>query len=151
MSGTSSRRVAEARANRPPGGFVPMPHIVVRSEQWTRLSAHGCKLLMDLLAQYNGRNNGDLCATWSLMVKRGWRSRDTLRKAQAELETWGWVARTRQGGLHAPNLFGVTFFGLDWQSKNGFVGNGIPARRMGQANGASYSDEKTRKPTRRAC
>jgi len=31
----------------------------------------------DLGRQYNGKNNGDLCATWSMMAKRGWSSRST--------------------------------------------------------------------------
>ncbi len=117
MSGTKKRAVAEAKSKRPIGGFVPMSYIVIRAKQWTRMSAHGCKLLFDLLAQYNGKNNGDFCATWSMMEKRGWRSRDTLHKALRELEQQGWIARTRQGGLHAPTLYGVTIFALDWKPK----------------------------------
>jgi hypothetical protein len=78
---------AMRRAKRDPGGFVALPNIVIRSHQIARLSAHAVKLLFDLLAQYNGGNNGDLCATWTLMQPRGWKSRDTLGKALKELTT----------------------------------------------------------------
>jgi hypothetical protein len=90
-----------------------MPANVLRSAQFASLSARSVKLLMDLLSQFRGNNNGDLCATWTLMQRRGWRSRDTLAKAIRELQIGGWIAMTRQGGMHAPTLYGVTFFALD--------------------------------------
>ena len=40
------------------------------------LSPRATKLLIDLLAQYRGYNNGDLCAPLSLMRERGWNSSD---------------------------------------------------------------------------
>lgn len=68
---------------------------------------------MDLVAQYKGDNNGDLCAAWTLMKKRGWRSRDTLSKARRELLKAEWIIVTRQGGRHLPTLFALTFFAVD--------------------------------------
>ncbi len=102
-----------AKDKRHPGGFVPLPHAVIRHERFAHLSSKAVKLLLDLLAQYRGDNNGDLCATWSMMAERGWRSRDTLSKALNELVEWGWIVQTRQGGMNSPNLYGVTFFALD--------------------------------------
>jgi len=98
-------------------GFVALPHIVIRSDQFVRLSAQAVKLLIDLTAQYDGRNNGDLCATWSMMEVRGWKSRDTLAKAIKELVNQGFIVQTRQGGRHAPSLYGITFYALDESSK----------------------------------
>lgn len=95
------------------GGFVPLPYCVLRSNSYARLSAYAVKLLNDLLAQYNGHNNGDLCATWSLMERRGWRSRSTLCKALAELKRRQWVEVTRQGGRHRATLLAVTFYSID--------------------------------------
>jgi hypothetical protein len=94
-----------------------LPNIVIRSRQFADLSAHATKLLVDLLAQYNGSNNGDLCATWSVMQERAWKSRDTLAKALKELLDTGFVTQTRQGGRHAPSLYAVTFYALDANSK----------------------------------
>jgi hypothetical protein len=52
-----------------------------------------------------------------MMKERGWKSKDTLEKARKELLAGGWISLTRQGGLHVPSLYGVTFFGLDYSSK----------------------------------
>lgn len=115
MRRLSAKRVAASK--RPPGGFVAMPYVVLRSAQFAALRPSAVKLLMDLLAQYRGHNNGDLCATWSLMHERGWRSRDTLGKALHELTERNWIQQTRQGGMHQPSLYGVTFYELDWSAK----------------------------------
>jgi hypothetical protein len=101
-----------------PGGFVALPHPVIRSAQFACLSPNALKLLLDLLSQYRGDNNGDLCATWTVMKQRSWKSRSTLYKAQRELEGGRWIVRMRQGGRHAPNLFAVTFFTLDSSDKH---------------------------------
>ena len=90
-----------------------MAYVVLRSQSFSRLGPHAVKLLMDLLAQYKGDNNGDLCAAWTLMQKRGWRSRDTLSKARRELLKAEWIIVTRQGGKHLPTLFALTFFAVD--------------------------------------
>jgi hypothetical protein len=106
-------RYHDAKAKRPPGAFVPLPRAVLLSARFAALSSHAVKLLMDLLSQYNGANNGDLNMAWSSMVTRDWRSRDTLAKARDELLRSGWIAQTRQGGRHAPSLYGVTIFAMD--------------------------------------
>src|ERR1700680_1474701 len=46
------KRVRNAKEKRPAGGFVPLPYVVIRSEQFARLSSHAVKLLVDLLAEY---------------------------------------------------------------------------------------------------
>jgi len=130
---------------RPEGGFVAMPHVVLRSQQFAALSSHGVKLLLDLLSEYNGGNNGDLAATWNLMRKRGWRSRDTLWKALRELLDAGWIAQTRQGGLHIPSLYGVTIFALDESSKLDVRAAGFP--RGAWARGSASKNESSNTPT----
>lgn len=113
----ATKRARFAKSKREPGGFVPLPTIVIRSSQFIELSAHAVKLLVDLLSQYRGDNNGDLCATWSMMEARGWKSRDTLAKSLAELVDRGFVTQTRQGGRHAPSLYAVTIYALDEHPK----------------------------------
>ena len=39
-----------------------MAHQVIRSRGYAELSPYAIKLLNDLLSQYSGKNNGDLCA-----------------------------------------------------------------------------------------
>lgn len=106
-------RYKEAKEKRESGGFAPLPYVVLRSAGFARLGPHAVKLLMDLLAQYKGDNNGDLCASWTLMKERGWRSRDTLNKARRALLDGEWITITRQGGRRRPTLYAVTFYAID--------------------------------------
>jgi hypothetical protein len=101
---------------RPPGTFVPLPHSVLHSPALTALSPFAAKLLLDLLAQYNGNNNGDLTTAWRVMRARGWASNDSLYKARRELESRGWIQRTRQGGRHVATLWALTIYARRRQS-----------------------------------
>ena len=109
----ATNRYKGNRSKREAGSFVSLPHNVIRSQNFVSLSAHAVKLLIDLLSQYKGNNNGDLCATWTLMQRRGWKSKDTLNKALKELRLRDWLETTRQGGRHKPTLYAVTFIAID--------------------------------------
>jgi len=95
------------------GGFFALPASVLASSNFIRLTAKGVKLLVDMGAQYKGSNNGDLCATWSMMEKRGWKSRSTLHEALNELLHYGFIIKTKQGGQHAPSLYAITWKKID--------------------------------------
>ncbi len=68
---------------------------------------------MDLAAQFRGFNNGDLCMAWTIMEKRGWKSRDTLNKARKELLDVELILVSRRGDRKRPNLYALTFFAID--------------------------------------
>lgn len=85
----------------------------MRHDNFKTLSGNSTKLLIDLLSQFKGKNNGDLCATWSLMRERGWNSRGTLAKALKDLLNRGWLIKTRQGGKHQASLYGITWMPVD--------------------------------------
>ena len=91
------------------GGFAALPHRLLESQVFIGLSAHAVKLLNDLLAQFKGYNNGDLCLAWSIMEKRGWKSRDTLNKARKELLAVELIMITRCGDRKRPHLYALTF------------------------------------------
>ena len=95
------------------GSFVAIPHVCLNHENFRSLSPYAVKLFIDLFVQYNGRNNGDFCATWSYMKKRGWRSQATLQKTKKELLDRGWIIVSRQGGRHKCSLYAVTFQPID--------------------------------------
>ena len=97
----------------PRGGFFSLPHAVIDGEKYARLSGWSIRLLVDLCRQYNGHNNGDLCAAWSVMRKRGWRSPGTLHSATRELLEAGFIEQTQQGGRHRPNLYALTWHPID--------------------------------------
>jgi hypothetical protein len=95
------------------GGYVPIPHIVIRSQGYGNLSAYAVKLLNDLLSQYYGSNNGDFQAAFSLMRKRGWKSKGTLNRAIKELIESGFIEVSRRGGRNKCSLYAVTFYAID--------------------------------------
>ena len=95
------------------GGFVGLHKVVLNSCAYSQLSAHDVKLLIDLLSQYNGSNNGDFCATFSLMKPRGWRSKGTLSTALKNLLSAGFIEISRQGGRNLCSLYAVTFYAVD--------------------------------------
>ncbi len=95
------------------GGYVQLAHCVIRSQTYANLSAHAVKLVNDLLSQYYGSNNGDLCAPFSIMQKRGWKSTGTLNRAIKELLETGFIETSRQGGRHLCSLYALTFYAVD--------------------------------------
>lgn len=116
------RRIGKVIGKKGRGGmegksFSMLIHAYWQSPQYAKLSPRAVKLLVDLLCQFRGANNGDLTSAWSVMLARGWRSKGQLFKALAELEGRGWIVRTRQGyrarGVNAATLWAVTFYGID--------------------------------------
>lgn len=114
MTASKRKRYKEHAAKREAGGYVPMPHAVLRSPEFAALSPRAVKALCSLLAQYRGNNNGDLCGALSLMHERGWRSKGGLADALTELEHAQFIVRTRQGGKHRATLYAVSFFAIDY-------------------------------------
>lgn len=93
--------------------FFRIPIDVLESPEYAGLSGIAIKLLMDLGSQYRGYNNGDFGIWWRLMKKKGWKSKDTLYRAVRELESAGFILRTRQGGMNRANLFAITWFEIN--------------------------------------
>lgn len=99
-------------------GFTGIVHSVFKSPSFVTLSPHACKLLLELAGQYRGNNNGNLTVAWSVVKKRGWKSRTTLWRCKAELIEAGFVYVTRKG--HMPStceLLALTWFALDVSPK----------------------------------
>ncbi len=93
--------------------FAGIPHAVLRTRKYASLSGWAVKLLVDVVAQYTGRNNGDLTAAWAVMHPKGWRSKGTLHAACNELIRVGFIVLTRQGGKNRCSLFGITWQPID--------------------------------------
>lgn len=93
------------------GGFSAIPHVVQDSANWKKCGGTAIKLLCDLVRQYNGRNNGDLCP--ALLKQKGWKAPETLHWAQRELRHYGLIDLTRQGGLNRASLYALTWHPID--------------------------------------
>ena len=99
-------------------GFTGIVRSVFESPAFVALSPHACKLLLELAGQYRGNNNGDLTVAWSVVSKRGWKSRTTLWRCKAELIEAGFVYVTRKGHMSSTcELLALTWFPLDVSRK----------------------------------
>ena len=98
--------------------FVGIVRSVFESPAFMALSPYACKLLLELAGQYRGDNNGNLTVAWSIVHKRGWRSKTTLWRVKKELIEAGFIYVTRKG--HMPStceLIALTWFPLDVSNK----------------------------------
>ncbi len=102
-----------AKGRRESRSFVAVPHAVLESEAYSKLSGWSVRLLLDLYSQYRGHNNGDFSMVWNFMNGRGWRSKDTLYRAREELTDNGFIVLTRQGGKNQCSLYAVTWQPVD--------------------------------------
>ena len=95
-------------------GFLHLHRMMLETQDFISLKGNSIKLLIDLGYQYNGYNNGDLCASLSVMRKRGWNSNQQLAKALKELLERNLIVQTKQGGLNlGPNLYAITWQPID--------------------------------------
>lgn len=108
-----TKKLRNTKGRKASRGFVQLPKRVINSEEFSKLPARAVKLLIDLLSQYNGFNNGDLCLAWKIMEKKGWKSRDTLSLARKDLLETGFIVVTRQGGRNKATLYAITFMEID--------------------------------------
>lgn len=101
------------KGRREGGSFSLIPHAVQDSPNWTRCGGTSIKLLCALVRQYNGRNNGDLCAAETVLEAFGIRHGETIGRALAELQHYGLIVLTRQGGLNRASLYALTWQPID--------------------------------------
>lgn len=108
-----ARNIQKAKGRREAGCFITIPCCVLNHPNFLALTAKAKALLLDLLIQYRGNNNGDLQCTFSLMKNRGWNSKDCLQRAIKELLHYEFAIITRQGGRHQCSLYAISFYAVD--------------------------------------
>ena len=100
------------------GLYSAIPHTVSDSTAYKGASYPAKSLLFELIRQHSGKNNGHLHLTFSWLQGRGWKSRDVIQRARAELVERGLLILTRQGGLN----IGPSRFALTWLHISNYVG-----------------------------
>lgn len=100
--------------------FAAKPHHIFRADTkngrpspasiLTHKAAH---LLDNLVAQFNGKNNGDLSAAPGIMKLYGWTSQGSVHGALTELLAYGFIELTRQGGRNKCSLYALTWLAID--------------------------------------
>lgn len=116
MAGTRDKR-ARAKGRRKSGPFLALPRVLTDSRDFRMLSGSALKALLMIATQFNGKNNGDLQATFALAREWGIASEATLAKAMRELRDAGMVLKTREGVFANPGrkcaLYAVTWHRID--------------------------------------
>lgn len=106
-------RRAKATGKNGKATFLALPHSVLNSEAYSGLKPRAVKLLVDVASQYNGKNNGDLCAAMTVLEAKGWKSNSSIEIALKELIEAGLIDNTRQGGRNRCSLYAVTWHPID--------------------------------------
>jgi hypothetical protein len=94
------------------GRFTAIPHNVIFSVGFRKLSHAARALLFDIAGQYNGKNNGALVACTKYLKPLGWNSNDTITKALKQLEEGGLLIKTKQG--MRPPMAQPSLYALGW-------------------------------------
>ncbi|MES2367273.1 MAG: hypothetical protein V4563_15455 [Pseudomonadota bacterium] len=107
----------------PSGTFGALPHNMQDSVAFTGASYPAKSLLLELVRQLNGRNNGHLQLSTQWLATRGWKSRDVILRARRQLVERGLIVQTKQGGLNG----GASQYAVTWLAISNFVGLDITA------------------------
>ena len=102
----SPKSLYRHKGRRESGSFLLLPHAVMDSSAWRQCNGTAIKLLLDMARQFNGHNNGDLCAAATVLPGL---APETRTRALRELRHYGLLLLTRQGGLHGPSLYALTW------------------------------------------
>ncbi|MDB9861842.1 hypothetical protein OAC78_00540 [Litorivicinus sp.] len=107
--------MAKHQRRRQRDSFLALPKHIINGPVFKALTGKAVKALIQLGEQFNGSNNGDLQAAYSVFQAKGWRSKSTLRKALQELLDAGLIEQTRQGWLRPRrcNLYALTWLAID--------------------------------------
>lgn len=115
---TDRRQKIKGRRSGPT--FGAKPHHIFRadikasqSSPASVLSHMAAHMLDNLVAQFNGNNNGDLTAAPKIMKLYGWSSQGSVHSALTELLAKGFIEQTRQGGRNKCSLYALTWMAID--------------------------------------
>lgn len=123
--------------------FTSLPHGLQDCYNFNMLTPIALKLLINISRQYNGYNNGDLCCTFSVMKKHGWKSKATLDDARDCLVHYGMITLARQGGRNKCSLFAIT-----WQKIHDHFGK-LDVPSTTRASGEWKTEVPTWQPKRK--
>jgi hypothetical protein len=91
--------------------FIGIERSAADSAAFIALPAQARALYLDLRRQFNGKNNGDICAADSVLSPYGW-AHSSIAKNLLLLVKHGLIVKTRKGGIGAmsrtPTLYGFT-------------------------------------------
>ena len=129
--------------------FAGIPRIVMDTDDYKSLNGSAIKLLLELAYQYRGKNNGDLSATFSVMKKRGFKSKETLTNAIKALVDARLIEKTREGMFMNPGgkcaLYALTWNNRDeCQGKHDMKPTNAPIRKFSLEKQKALPENRTK-------
>lgn len=91
--------------------FTAVQRAATACANYSKLTVEGKALLLDAASLFNGKNNGDISLTYKKMHPKGW-SKRKLEHARKELEHYGFINVTRQGGRNTPTLYALAWINV---------------------------------------
>lgn len=79
------------------GRFVPLRYDVITSDAFKALSHSAVRVLILVMAQFNGRNNGNIIVTSRQLEATGQIGHTAATRALKELQQKGFLVKTAQG------------------------------------------------------
>lgn len=110
-----------------PFQFVALPKEVICTSEWQALQHSARALVIDLMSQYTGKNNGRLCPSFVVMAQCGWKSKETLAAAKRALLECSFAVCTRKG--HPPRTaewIGFTWWNINYEQSMDINPSGFP-------------------------
>ena len=107
------------------GQWMALPYSVLDSRDYVNLPPSAKQLLIDIFRQHNGRNNGDLSASFKIMQKRGWKSKSTLGRALEALLESKLIIKTREGWFQGEHSSRCALYAVTWLGINECVGKDL--------------------------
>lgn len=117
-------QIEKAKGRKDKGSFAMIPASVLLSPEFHGITGQAVRLLLALAAQYNGHNNGNLCAASSVAKLYGFRSGDTLARAITGLLEAGLIIRTRDGLFQGAGSK-CALYALAWKAIDACPGKGL--------------------------
>lgn len=119
-----ARTRLKSKGRQETGYFIRIPWLLFDHPDFASLSGSALKVLLGLIRQFRGANNGDLSASFGQAKKWGIGSRTSLVKALDELRVKRWIVRTREG--HFTNPGGrCALYAITWQPVNDCPGKDL--------------------------
>ncbi len=99
------------------GRFIAIPHNVLNCPDYMALSSIAKSVLIELVMQYNGSNNGDLSLAWSVMKSRGFGAESTVIRGKKTLLERKIITEVRKGiamgGIRLCSLYALNWLRVD--------------------------------------
>ena len=81
-NGRGGSKKSKYQSSRDVGRFIALPHSVVDSPNFQKLSANAKALLLEVARQWRPDSNGRLLLSKAYLLPRGWKSSDMISKGK---------------------------------------------------------------------